>query len=84
MTRTDHLADSSEQSAYSIQHELPLDRVTLHHLELAVCQSGRLVQDFLGDRDLPNIVQQRGELQLLTPILLKPHIVGHGMDKIDD
>ena len=39
---------------------LAQDRVLSHELPLVVVEGGRLVQDGVGDRDLPDVVQLRG------------------------
>ena len=49
-----------------------------------VGQCGRLVQDFLGNRDLPDVVQHRRELQLLALVGGDPELVGDGIDQVDD
>ena len=62
----DDLADARHQAADAVEQQLALDRVRLDQLELLVGELGRLVQDLLGDRDLADVVEQRGELELLA------------------
>ena len=70
VTGAHDLADAREQAADPIEHELTLDRVVLDHLELALGERRRLVEDLLGDRDLADVVEHRGELELLPLVRL--------------
>ena len=84
VARAHDLADPPEESANTVEHELPLDRVVLDDLELRGRECGRLVQDFLGNRDLPDVVQHRRELQLLALVGGDPELVGDGIDQVND
>ena len=84
VARADHLADPTQEASNPIEHELPLDRVRLHDLELRVGEGRRLVQDLLGNGDLADVVEQRGELDLLAVLLPDPELVGHRVHQVDD
>ncbi len=47
-------------------------------------ECGRLVQDFLGNRDLPDVVQHRRKLQLLALVGGDPELVCDGIDEVND
>jgi len=81
---TNDLADASQQAADPVEHVLALDRVGLDDLELVVAQLGRLVEDLLGDGDLPDIVQHRGELELLPRLGLDSQLVSNGVHEVHD
>ena len=84
VARAHDLAHSAEQPANTVEHELTLDRVVLDDLELRSRECGRLVQDFLGNRDLPDVVQHRRELQLLALVGGDPELVCDGIDEVND
>ena len=83
MTRAHDLADLREPAADAIEERLPLDRVRLHQLELLLCEPRRLVQYLVGDRDLADVVKQRGDLELLARAVAEPQLVGDRGRELD-
>ena len=68
-----HLA---HEAAHPPQHPLALDRVGLDDLPLARVELARLVDDLLGDRDLADVVQQRGKFHVSPSLQVEPESLG--------
>ena len=47
-----------------VEHALALDGVCAHDIHLFVCEPPGLVDDFVRHRDLPDVVEQRPELEV--------------------
>jgi hypothetical protein len=79
----DH-ADVGQDTADGVEHPLPLDRVAAHDLPLRVVQRARLVDDLLRDGDLPDVVQQRGELEVAELGAGQPQPLAYRHRELDD
>jgi len=84
VARPDYLPDPTQQPTDAVEHELALDRVRLHDLELARGEGRRLVEDLLRDRDLADVMEHRGELELLAPRRVELELVRDCVDELND
>jgi len=58
--------------------------VLLHDLPLVGGQRPRLVEDVVGDRDLADVVQQRGGLDSVDLLVVHAQAAGHALDHLED
>jgi hypothetical protein len=68
VVRANDQADLAHESADAIEHLLALERVSLDDRPLVRVELARLVDDLFRDRDLADVVQKRGELQVALPL----------------
>ena len=78
------LTDPGEAAADLVEQRLPFDRVGLHQLELVADELGGLVEDLLGNRDLPDVMQQRNDLELLADPVAETQLVGNPHGQLAD
>ena len=77
-------ADPREQAADALEHALALDGVGLHDRPLVVVERAGLVDDLVRDRDLADVVQQRGELGRAAGLVVDAEVVGDRDGQLDD
>ena len=75
---------SAEHAADALEHLLPVDRMALDDRELLVGELAGLVDDLVGDADLADVVQQRGELEVAPVARVEPEGVADGQGERDD
>src|SRR6266511_4529951 len=68
--------DQRPQSGRWLEDRRPVDRMELHHLRLFRLETARLEKYPILDTDLPDVMEQPGELDLLDVALRQSHLAG--------